>query len=122
MSTLITVQPIVRGYPFIFTLQFNLTGGGALFLASPIPSRIRGEFRVAPGSLFPVLGVVDTLDGTLVKNVDGSVTMNLTELVTALFPEGSVALDFARLDSGITSAVGVLFQWPTVTPVTAALS
>lgn len=120
--TALTVQPIVRGYPFVFSLQFNLTGGGALFLTSPIPSRVRGEFRQAPGLEYPLLAFVDTVGGSLTMNSDGSVTMSLTEAQTAAMPVGAVCLDFARLDSGVTSAVGVQFSWPVIEAVTAALS
>ena len=120
----ITVQPITIGYPWKFSLQFLLPGGGAVFLQSPAPSRVRGEFRSGPSSSNALLGFVDNGagDGSLVINGDGSITMALAEGVTANFPPGTVFLDFARLDSGVTSPVGVMFQWPVVQPVTATLS
>lgn len=119
---MISVQPITRGYFFTFTLQFTLPGGDPVF-STPVPSRIRGEFRKSPDpTKWPLLGAVDTQDGSLVLNADGSITMKIAEAVTALFPQGKVVLDFARVDNGVTSPVGVLFQWPVITPVTAAMT
>ena len=119
----ISVLPITKGYPFTFSLQFMSAGGTAIFLApNPIPSRIRGEFRYSPDPSYPVLGHVDTTDGTLTINNDGSLTMSMPEAMTAGFPAGTVFLDFARVDGGITTPVGVQFQWPVVAPVTAVLT
>jgi hypothetical protein len=115
----IYVKPIVRGYPFAFSLRFVDAAG------EPIPgfdlstaSRVRGEFRKSAEDSGTPYAVVDTVGGTLSVVDANTIALTISAANTANFVTKAAWIDFARLDGSVWSLVPVRIAWPVEDPVT----
>jgi len=116
----IYVKPIVRGYPFAFSLRFVDAAG------EPIPgfdlsaaSRVRGEFRRSVEDNGTPYAAVDTaVAGTLIVVDANTIALTISAANTANFATKAAWVDFARLDGGVWSLIPVRIAWPVEDPVT----
>ena len=124
MTTEITVDPIVVGFPFSQTIAFVDGSGNPLAgLNLAAASRVFGQARVAPGNSNQPLATFDTAStpaNLIVVNAN-TLSFTLSEAATWKFGGcSSVAIDFAQLIGGAWALLPVQFlQWPVLIPVTA---
>lgn len=111
---LVTVKRIVQGYPFVHRLVFASPTGGPVGMA-PLNAadRITGGFRSAANPGLPVIGTIDTADGSLAAIDAVTLRLVVPAALTGLFPLTGVALAFARSDGGTWSPLPIVFPcWP----------